>query len=95
MPHQLLHYAAYPLFCRVGTAAYAIEALLLAIFLGDMASSFFVARYEGGVLVGDRATLIRIYMRFRFWWDVLTVLPWDWCGSTTTGAPLAPDCRMC
>eukprot|EP00878_Enallax_costatus_P040958 GHUV01047379.1.p1 GENE.GHUV01047379.1~~GHUV01047379.1.p1 ORF type:complete len:174 (+),score=48.69 GHUV01047379.1:725-1246(+) len=61
-----------------GTAAYGIEAALLAIFLGDMLSSFFVARYEKGVLIGDRKTLIRIYMKFRFWWDLLTVFPWDW-----------------
>jgi hypothetical protein len=43
-----------------------------------MLSSFFVARYERGVLVGNRAQLISIYMRFRFWWDILTVFPWDW-----------------
>jgi hypothetical protein len=63
---------------RPGSPAYAIEATLLAIFLGDMLSSFFVARYERGVLVGNRRQLISIYMRFRFWWDILTVFPWDW-----------------
>jgi hypothetical protein len=50
---------------RPGSPAYAIEATLLAIFLGDMASSFFVARYDKGVLIGDRNTLIKIYLRFR------------------------------
>ncbi|KAF6250783.1 hypothetical protein COO60DRAFT_1567426 [Scenedesmus sp. NREL 46B-D3] len=39
------------------SAAYAVEATLLAIFLGDMLSSFFVARYERGVLVGNRNIL--------------------------------------
>lgn len=50
---------------RPGTAAYSIEAALLALFLGDMVSSFFVARYDKGVLIGDRRTLIKIYLRFR------------------------------
>lgn len=45
--------------------AYRLEACLLAIFLVDMASSFFVARYDKGVLIGDRRTLIKIYLRFR------------------------------
>lgn len=48
-----------------GSPAYAIEATLLAIFLGDMVSSFFVARYDKGVLIGDRRTLIKIYLKFR------------------------------
>ena len=61
-----------------GSVAYAMECALLAIFLGDMVSSFFVARYDKGVLIGDRMTLIKIYLRFRFWWDMLTVMPWDW-----------------
>jgi hypothetical protein len=55
-----------------------MECALLAIFLGDMVSSFFVARYDKGVLIGDRMALIKIYLRFRFWWDMLTVMPWDW-----------------
>jgi hypothetical protein len=73
LPRHHHHHPSSP-----ASPAYAIEATLLAIFLGDMLSSFFVARYERGVLVGNRAQLIAIYMRFRFWWDILTVLPWDW-----------------
>lgn len=56
--------------CSPGTPAYGIEAALLAIFLGDMLSSFFVARYENGVLIGDRKTLIKIYMKFRWAQDI-------------------------
>jgi hypothetical protein len=48
-----------------GSGAYAVEATLLGIFLVDMLSSFFVARYDRGVLVGDRKTLIISYLRFR------------------------------
>ncbi|WIA21180.1 hypothetical protein OEZ85_005486 [Tetradesmus obliquus] len=61
-----------------GSPAYGVEAALLAVFLGDMLSSFFVARYERGVLVGNRQQLVATYLRFRFWWDILTVFPWDW-----------------
>eukprot|EP00775_Hariotina_reticulata_P006155 gene6155-6392_t len=68
-----------------GSAAYAVEATLLAIFLVDMLSSFFVARYDRGVLVGDRKTLIISYLRFRFWWDCLTVFPWDWIALASAG----------
>jgi hypothetical protein len=76
---NISHPTSHHFSCRSpGSPAYAIEATLLAIFLGDMLSSFFVARYERGVLVGNRAQLISIYMRFRFWWDILTVFPWDW-----------------
>ncbi|GBF99143.1 potassium channel [Raphidocelis subcapitata] len=62
---------------RGGAGVPVIQYLLLAVFLVDIGLSFFVGYYDKGRLVVDRAAIVRDYLSFRLWWDLLTTLPWD------------------
>lgn len=54
-----------------------VNYLLFSIFLIDIGISFFLAYYQDGVLITDPVVIRKTYVSWRFWWDILTTVPFD------------------
>jgi hyperpolarization activated cyclic nucleotide-gated potassium channel 2 len=63
---------------NAGSSLAILEFLVSLFFMADLAMSFNTGYYEKGILILNRAKIIRQYMKAWFWIDAASTFPYDW-----------------
>lgn len=74
----IVAFQSVPGLCPYKDFAAMFEYLAFAVFFVDICLSFNTAYYDQEILITDRGDIARHYLRFRFWFDIIALLPFDY-----------------